>query len=573
MPSGYLRGNSVDVGWWVSQIRAAEEYRKKVAFQPKWDTWRRYYRGEWSGDILPVNLFFSMLRMTVPRVYFRNPTVSITPGMPGFLEMAFAQVTNRLDNQLLAQMALKDEMKAMVQDAFLFGTAIGKLGYGGKFTPSPIDTQSEIPTTRAGHNVEYDPRTSDNTPWFARVRPENFLVPDGLENWRESRWVAHRVERPLEDVKADTRFSKKARENVPATSVEGTMGTMAVERPVEMAELFEIRDNKTGRVLVLAPDGSDAKSNRILYNEQDAFQGVGLGFNFFPVVFNPNDDAFWGLPDAQVLEPQQLERNELRTLMMKHRRSTIVKILVQEGKIADEEAQKILSEDVNAVVKVKGVPDNIIKVIQSGQIPQDFFQMDSMVTQDVRETVGFSRNQLGEFQSRRGDTSATEAAIVEQASEIRVDERRDILADVLVNVVKMMNAVIFPRWSAEQVAEVVGPGGAQVWVRFKPADLRLGHYVVKVDPDSQQPKSRQARQQKALGLYEVLKMNPLIDPIALTKYLLTEMGGVEMDDLMRALPEQPAQENPVSLPQFAGLIQNGVRQAQNGAATPPRVLQ
>lgn len=574
MPEGYTRRGKPDDSWWIAQVKAGERFRRIAANEDSWKRWRKYYRGQWDDNTLPVQLFFAHLRSMVPRVYFRNPAVSIMPSRPGFLELAFAQAANRLDNKLLHQMGVKHELKMIVQDTFLFGTGGGKFGMGGRFTASPRPGQRAVIPRPEGRSVEYDPRVFENQPWFARVPTGSIIVPDGLRDWRHARWVAEEQWRSVEDIKADTRFIKENRQAVRASKVQGTESEFELERPVHVARLLEIRDAKTERVFVIAPD--NPQGNTVLFDGPDIFQETGRGFNLFPLIFNPDDEQFWGVPDAQILEPYQLERNEIRTLMMKHRRLSLVKLLVEMGKIEDSEIDKMLSEDVAAVVKVNGAVSGAVEKLQVTNIPTDLVVMDREVEQDTREALGFSRNQLGELQSRRGDTSATEAAIVQQAAEIRVDERRDAIADLLVHMVEMMNEVIFDRWTGQEVMEVIGPGGAQVWVRFDPRDLKMAHYAVRVDPDTQTPRTRAAREARAVRIYEILKTNPLIDPVNLTRYLLTELEGVELDDLMRVLPPVNGQGgtpgNPMTLPAFAQLLQRGVEDAQGGQTSIPAVL-
>jgi len=104
--------------WWETQINAGIEFRKRYAYEGRWPVWRAYYRGDWENYVLPVNYFFSLLRALVPRVYFKNPAVSITPAMPGLLNAVFAQILERVDNKLLRAMKVKQHIKKMVQDAF-----------------------------------------------------------------------------------------------------------------------------------------------------------------------------------------------------------------------------------------------------------------------------------------------------------------------------------------------------------------------------------------------------------------------------------------------------------------------
>ena len=40
-------------------------------------------QGERRKGILPSNVYFKMLRTLIPRVYYRNPSVSLTPKKPG----------------------------------------------------------------------------------------------------------------------------------------------------------------------------------------------------------------------------------------------------------------------------------------------------------------------------------------------------------------------------------------------------------------------------------------------------------------------------------------------------------
>lgn len=551
MPEGYIRKRP-DADWWLQQIQAGEQWRKKQAFEEKWKVWREYYRGEWAPDVMPVNLFFTMMRTMVPRVYFRNPSVSVMPAKPGFLNLAFSRVLERVDNSLLRQMRFKQQMKRIVRDAFMKGTGIGKLGYEGFYTPTPQQLEPGLPTTRSGHAVEYLADTAPGMPWFRRVDPGNFVLPSGLDDFEVSRWTAEKIERPLEDVINDPRF-ENTKGLQSSNAKESPFG--GIHRPVKMWKGWEVHDWKTGKVFVIAPDHSK-ESDKIIFFDDDAFQDYG-GFNYFPLVFNEDDEAVWGVPDSQIIEPYQLELNEIRTQQMKHRRVTLVKVLIKQGGMDQEEAEKLVSEDVQAVAFVKGNIANDVKVIQQSTIPQELFVAAEQVLQDTRETLGMSRNQFGEFNSRSGDTTATEATIVRQAMDIRVDEKRDAVADLMVEVVRTVHVMLFDNWGEEQIVDVVGPGGVPVWVRMRPELLKSGRYNIRVDPDSALPETKQLREQRALVLFQQLKTNPLIDPIKLTQYLLHELQGPQFDDMMRMLPPVEQPNGPVGPEQFGALLQQG----------------
>lgn len=566
--SGYIK-KQPDVGWWMDQIQAGEQFRKKVAYEQKWKTWREYYRGEWSRDVLPVNLFFTMARTIVPRIYFRDPSISVTPGKPGLLNLTFARMLERADNKIIRRMKLKKQMKKIVQNAFFFGTGVGKVGFGGFFTPAPM-ADEDTPTGKMGELVEYAQFTEPNMPWFASVRPINFVLPSGLTDFEYSRWVAEKVIRPMDDVRSDPRLENTKHLRA-SRNIQTPFGSVIYDEP--MFEGYEVHDRKTMAVMVLTAHTSSKDHKGVLYFGPDTSQLYG-GFNYFPVVFNEDDEHVWGIPDSKILEPYQLEINEIKTQIMKHRRLTLIKILASEKSISEEEAQRMVSEDVAAVVWVQGGNlDQAAKWVQSSTIPIELFKAAEETINDVRETVGFSRNQFGEFNSRSGDTTATEANIVRMASEIRVDERRDELADTLVDVVKHIHGVIFDHWTTDQIVDVVGPAGATVWIQFRGELLKTGRYNVKVDPDSSVPETRLLREQRAVQLYQLLKTNPLIDPVKLTQYLLHELKGVQFDDMMQMLPmpDGGTPNGPVPPEQFAQLVGNSINKIGRPGGKQPRV--
>ncbi|KKK72190.1 hypothetical protein LCGC14_2906380, partial [marine sediment metagenome] len=298
-------------------------------------------------------------------------------------------------------------------------------------------------------------------------------------------------------------------------------------------------------------------NDKVLAQENDEFLQLGIEVGNI-LVFNDDDERFWGIPDSQILEPLQRHLNEIKLMEMYHRRLSIVRILCERGKITPEEAQKLIGPDVLPIIWTEGSPDEAVKVMQSAEIPQALFQSEAGIINDVRETLGFSRNEFGEFQGGRESPTATEAQIVKAASEIRVDERRDMIADILVSLTHDINTIIFKHWTEEQVVDVVGPGGVPIWVAFKPAMLKRGKYEISVDPDQSIPMTKELKERKAMDVYDRFKMNPLIDPVKLTAYLLHSMHGVAFDDMMRGLPQGAglSQEQPIGINDFGKLVQN-----------------
>lgn len=518
-----------------------------MAHEASWERWRGFYRGQWPRNTLPVNIFFRMLRTVVPRIYFRDPSISCIATKPGLEQQLFAQLIERIDNKLIRTMGVKREMKKMIHNTWMFGTSAGKLGYGAQFTPTPDEFDTEAPshtTSKLTRKVEYHAGITANMPWFMSVHPGQLVVPKGLASFNDTPWVGTWIKRALDDIQSDPRFSNV--KDLKSSTYGGSQlipSKPALDMP-DQVDLCEIRDMRTGKVLVLAP----YCTNRILYCEDDDLQNNGRP-NVYPLVFNPDDEVFWGVPDSVILEPQQLEMNEIRTLMMKHRRLSLIKILYKDKAIDPTELEKMLNGDVGAAIRIQGELSDIDN-FQVADIPQSLLAAGEIIENDVRENMGFSRNQAGNFASQKSHNAPTayETSVVQAASEIRVDERKDEVADVLVQLFEDTNALIFNQWTDEQVVQVMGPDAVPYWVAFKPAMLKAARYEMNIDPDSTTPQTREVRREIATMVYTTGKANPLIDPEMLTKYWLREMGGVSLDDMMRQVQSNAAAGAPGSSP-------------------------
>jgi hypothetical protein len=325
-----------------------------------------------------------------------------------------------------------------------------------------------------------------------------------------------------------------------------------------------IRDKKTQQVFAIAPDG-DAE-NQVLYQEDDELQ-INEGLPAYPLIFNTDDEVIWGVPDSQIIAPQQIEINETRTLIMRHRRIALVKFLVEEGAMEPDEASKLIDDDVGAVVRIKNI--NMVRELAAAQLPPALLQSEQLIAQDVQEILGLGTNQFGEYAPGSADRSATEANIVAMATQIRVDERRDTCADLLTDFINDLHVVMFRHWQQEMVEAIVGPAGVPIWIQFTPQMLAEGQYLVKVDPDTSLPRTKEVREQKSDLFYDRAKMNPLINPVELTRFWLNEQYGIDADTVMLNPAMNTSPQNPMSPQQAVQHLQQLPK--PNGAAGPPQL--
>ncbi len=528
---------------WMNRIKDGLDFRKKYSSEKKWPDFRKYYRGQWAESILPVNRIFSYGRSLIPRVYFRSPRVTVTPTRP---DLAWhARVVEEIDNMLIQQTMLKGTLKKGALISFLCSVGPIKLGYDSEFGFSAAQiigqdgsTATQESRTEAGERIEYHENIIPGMPWALPVQPEDVVVPWGSTDASSLPWIAHRIYRPLDDIKQDQKYRNTAelQGTRSADTAKRWLGSQRAKRDQNepYGELWEIRDYKSRSIFTFC-------ENKLLLSDQDDLQLAAKGLPWEFITFNEDPEYFWGIGDCEILEPQQLELNEVRTQESKHRRLALIKFLYKKGAIKQDMLDHFLSGEVGPAVEVEEqeLLANAIMILQP-HIPPDLAGEAQQCLRDMQESIGFGPNQGGQYKAGTPPT-ALEGSIVNQTFETRIDERQDILSDVLVRIVKKWNQFIFNFWTEEKVIQITSPQGTPFWVKYT-GDQIKGDYFLNVDPESGMPVSRMLRYQMAKDLFTTFNGDQTVDQQLLRKILLGTYTPVE--PLVRSLLISPESINP-----------------------------
>ena len=530
---------------WESKIKAGLDYRKRFSTESKWDSFRKMYRGQWDENIVPVNRIFSYGRSLIPRIYFRAPRVVITAMRPDLIW--HAKVVEAVDNMLIRETFLKETLKMCGLNSYLCGIGIIKLGYDSEFgyLPEQVVADSGETITQESQTgegkIEYSTNIRPGMPWAASILPEDIVVPWGSTTSMNLPWIAHRILRPLDDIQQDQKY--KNTEDLKGTRIPTFAGVKPQYRPkierdkdLPFGELWEVRDAKTRSIYTFCEE-------KLLLSTRDALQFEGLPYEF--LMLNPDPQYFWPIPDTSILEPQQLELNEVRTQHAMHRRIALLKFLYKRNAITDAELLKFFSGVVGPGIAVDD--DNIASVIHMIQphVPPELVGEVQLILQDMKEELGFGTNQLGQMTPQHGKT-ATESMIVEQAFESRIDEKKDLMADLLVNIIRKWNQMLFSFWTEERVIQIVHPEGRPFWISYTGDQLK-GEYLLSVDPDSGMPMSKGLKYMMAKEVFQEFNGDPLIDQVLLRKLFLSHYEAVE--PLAANLLAVPQGVNPAGLAQ------------------------
>ncbi len=559
---------SSEVTFWTTELQQGIDYQKKHSQSEKWVDYRKMYRGEWKSGIYPVNRIFSYGRALIPRIYFRSPRVTITATRPELVPHAL--VLEAVDNWLIKETRLKKVLKKAILHGFLCGIGPIKLGYDSQFGYNPeqsVDQNAGTVTQvgrKTGSRIEYNQSISPGMPWAEAIMPEDLIVPWGTRSPEDMPWVAHRILRPYDDVMEDQKYSNK--KDLHGTRMadlrQRVDSPLFKDKELKLCELYEIRDYKYSEVLTIC-------ENRIIFRDDDSLQIEGLPYEF--IIFNEDPEFFWPISDATIITPQQLELNEIRTQASYHRRIALLKFLYQKGVVTPEDMETFLSGKVGIAVGINA--DSLATAIVTLQphIPPELAQEAMLVLQDLRESMGFAENQVGSF-TRKQNTTATETQQVAESFDVRVDERKDIVADVLENVLRKWNQYIFSFWDSEKVMKIVGPMGQLYWVKFTGEEL-LGEYNYRIDPESGFPITSQLRRQFADGLMKQYGGDQLINPIELRKFHLSQYEDIRPGIQGLVQPPLPTPENAAAQeyqphPQGGGSGGAGAKGGTGGLPTP-----
>lgn len=586
---------------WLSDIKLGLRYRSSGEREKRWQRNYRYFKGQYDAGLIPVNVVFGICRTMIPQIYFKAPTVLVRPrpGQPQEYprRMLASKILQAADKYLIGQMGLKKTLKLATLDSLLYNVGIMKIGYHSVFsefdvgpdadsqevlkalaeitgeTPSPPEQMTEKEYTKY-IQYSYHDLIKPNMPWALRISPKDFVVPVGTKNIEEAPWCAFRFVKRLEEMKMSPVYKNKSELKANATlRVEDKDGIYSpaeyqnqISGPMmdDYVESWEIWDKRDETIRVVS-DGCKG----FLRDEEHGMEITGLPVEI--IQFNPDGDDFWGVSHIDAIAPQVLEYTETRTQEAWHRKISNLKIFVDRGMLKPEEIAKIEAGTIGPIVLVDGDPQKVAQQM-TPSMSRDIYKNAEDIFADLKVIIGYNRNQGGEFESSR--RTAEEVKTVRGQNQIRDDELRDIIADVLADMFqKKIHPLLFQNWSNDRFVEVTSvmgqqpqvPGQPQQQTEWKPFDGAAirGDYDVEVIPDSTLPLNKEQEKAEALALFQAFRDDPFIRQDVLRKSVIDKFESVKAEELMKTQQEM-AQEAEQKMQMDMMMMQAKTQQAGTG---------
>lgn len=526
---------------WQQKIALGLDARKQYSAEDRWTEIEQYWLHDYPEGDPAFNMVYMFGRSLIPSLIFSNPHVTNVPLNPG--AVGYAQMWDSVDNWLVKEMEIGETIKSAVLNAYLYNMAAIETGFDFPDSSNPaFQAMGELAMLGAGENPDRTRRA--NLPW-ADVVPVRQLVFDPLAlTDRHMGWYAKMVMMPTSVLMDDKTLIQKAIK--PSHARPELMNPMAKDildkesSNQSYTAVWEVHDavNQTWH-------WQTDEGELLFAPVDDPLQVDGLPLD--TMVFNQSPISRWGTPDTIYIEPQQTYGNEARRIQLKHLRMTLTKYIVNEDMMTEAEVNKLFTEDVAAIrlnsVGQEGI-SNAIKELNH-QMPFDLQSYTGQLFNDAQLISGISSNKLG--QSFSGRRTRGEVEIVDAANETRMEERRQMVANITQNIFRKANQYMQSFWKEPMVRRVVGVEGLQHWVEMRPGDIKA-ELEVNVSVESLLPPSRERTKSEMI---EVMKMLGQVNPEGVLPLMRKLLSNFPWADVGNLLPNAPQGGQAVSSEQFA----------------------
>lgn len=426
------------------------------------EMWRRnkgYMRCDWlevqknfkeqEKSEFHVNIPFSNFHTIRPSLIYKNPTINVVSKKPEFVRDSLGQEVKdetgtpqiKTDNYVnarlmqvrinheLQQIRLKDIVKRCAGHADgYYGIGWAKVGYQRK-------TVSEFNNDR-DQKINY---------WVEWCDPRDIVFDWKAVEGKKLRWIAQRFALPRRDLEADGFVIPKDyngqlpehlkdKETLAEYGQNSPLGSCGPEN--DLIVFWEYHDLVYKTIDWICDNGSTSAWAIMKETSTDSYPFEGSSFE--PLILTEDDDDLIGITNIQPVEDQIKALNRMREREVYHMDNFGTGVFVEEGAITKDELKKYIKTPFGFVIFTKQGAISKIQPVTTPSMGQDHYAMSNVHKEEIQTTLGITDYQKG----AGGGVTATEAQIITSSANIRVDAKRDIISDFVINIVRKLAAMI-----------------------------------------------------------------------------------------------------------------------------------
>lgn len=540
-------------GLWQDRLRKSDA-RMQQRIQ-EWDRYMAQYRMDESfnaqlgtrstDDLVWTNYFFAYSRVILPSIYYRNPEILVSPG-PN-TEPVFAKIVEMLLNWQARELGFEWEARRAIFNALFRGVGVIKQGFAPRLLEKPkrstaresiLEGMFEEPPELE----DYDPRISDTIPFLLNISPKHFRVDPLATCLQDARWIAHTVWKTVDEVKESARYSKSLTAGIQATH-RGSDEAYANQDPTpalsgnsftsddELVCLYEIWDMEKRKLYVM--DSHNIRQGSKKFLREEAWPYPIKEFPFELLIFNPDPESIWGIPDAATWLNPIVALNYLRTMRFRHVRRFNRKYVASKGAFDDGELAKLTShEDGSIAFTNRPSPMEAIQPLTDATVTPDLYALEDSLRSDLLLLSGMTEGRTGKLDRTK---TATEASILESKAQIRDSDRLYLVSKFVENIFRKQHQFNKAYLDPQEVSFLTVPEAALLW-REESDKILNAELDVRVRIGSSGYFSREVRTKQHLDFLNLTLGDPMVNRPVLLRRIAE---GMDIEAPQEILNEQP----------------------------------
>ncbi|MCK5609190.1 hypothetical protein KAR91_45370, partial [Candidatus Pacearchaeota archaeon] len=320
---------------WQEEIEIARKARRK--FLIHWNYWEQVYDDNLWGNasfekrtrknrqndrtlFSQVNELESIVLNIVPSIHFYNPVFELRPIDESY--RFSAQVYELLATVLYETLGMYENIEEAIIDTLILGGGLHKTGYF---------YEVETPSYQLGDATAGEPEVRDEMILSGWVSPIHTLWDYRVKQWKDKRWFAEEIVKPVEEVKESTLYKNTSELQGTITSREGIEGIkrqVDKDKKGDLVRLVEIHSLSDSKIITIADD-----HNKMLRKDDDYGMEIYDQLSFTP----SRPKRVWGKSIAQSIEEHMI--NLAKDLYYLHSHSRMVgasKVMVEPSALSPE---------------------------------------------------------------------------------------------------------------------------------------------------------------------------------------------------------------------------------------------
>lgn len=585
-----------------SKSEKLKRYRNRLDHARRWreeegydDTWERMldlYRGKHfpqgldDEDRIAINIAFSTINVIFPSISVNHPKIEVMANRPQDEDRAV--ITEAVINYWWRHYDFRTPFRRAAKDFLVIGHGWIKVGYRfvEKFEAmDPGEKQESIDemTLQADMYAANNPELAndlptdeeieanipeskavivEDRPFLERISPFDMFVDPEATSLEDAKWIAQRIVRSLEEVKADERYRSSVRRSIKADAALSADWMSENQRKkmnadLERVTVWEFYDLQDETICVFAEGADD-----YLIDPVEMPYAFGHPYEFIANYEVP--DEFYPIGDLEMVEAPQQELNKTRSQMMNHRKKYGRKYLYRASALGPDGRQGLESNEDNIAIEV--IDDNlplqdILMPVPITPMSGDLYQYSQIIESDMDKVSGVNEYARGATPEVR--RTATEAAMIQDASNARSADKLALIELAIGKIARKVLMLAQQYMTDTQVARVVGAEGQQFWFDYEVEDIE-GEYDFSVEGGSTQPQNDTFRRQQAVAMMNSLAplIGTVIDPAQIVKHVLQFGFGIKSPGkfILSPMPAGPMGSDGQPMPMEApmGLPQGGM---------------